>query len=137
MVAQQAESAGYRTVGLLGTRWTMEGPIYPRVLGAHGVETRIPAEADRDWIQQVTFADLVRGAFTSSARERFVAIIGELADDGCDAVALVCTEFPLLVPPAVSPLPTLDSTDLLAAAAVQAALGGRERPTWRGGPPAR
>jgi aspartate racemase len=137
VVAQQAASAGYRTVGLLGTRWTMDGPIYPRVLGAHGIGTRSPSDADRGWIQQVTFAELVNGVFTSSVRESFVEIIGKLADDGCDAVALVCTEFPLLVPPGVSPLPTLDSTDLLAAAAVQVAIGAHERPTWRGGPPSR
>ena len=136
VVARQAASAGYQAVGLLGTRWTMEGPIYPRVLARQGITTMIPSDSDREWIQQVTFAELVNGTFTASARGGFVEIIEKLAGDGCDAVALVCTEFPLLVSPEVSPLPTLDSTDLLAAAAVDVAVGTREAPTWRGGRPA-
>jgi aspartate racemase len=85
-------------------------------------------------IQQITFGELVRGVFTDAARKRFCEMIARLAADGCDAVALVCTEFPLLISPEVSPLPTLDSTDLLARAAVNTAVGDH-LPAWRGGSP--
>ncbi|MBA0126198.1 amino acid racemase [Haloechinothrix sp. YIM 98757] len=135
VVAQRAATAGHRTVGVLGTRWTMEAELYPRVLAAHGLSCRAPSAEDRAEIQRITFEQLVNGLFTDAALERFVEIINRLGDRGCDAVALVCTEFPLLVPPEAAPLPTLDSTDLLARAAVRVATDGHELPGWRGGPP--
>ena len=79
-------------------------------------------------------AESGEGVFTAAARKRFCEMITRLAAGGCDAVALVCTEFPLLISPEVSPLPTLDSTDLLARAAVDTAVGD-QLPTWRGGSP--
>jgi aspartate racemase len=127
--------AGYRTVGVLGTRWTMEAQLYPRTLAAHGLQSRSPRAEDREVIQQITFGELVKGVFTDAARKRFCEVITGLEADGCDVVALVCTEFPLLISAEVSPLPTLDSTDLLARAAVNTAVGD-PLPTWRGGPPA-
>jgi amino-acid racemase len=105
VVARQAVSAGYRTVGLLGTRWTMEGPIYARVFGNSGIATKTPLVTDREWRQRMTFAELVNGMFATSTRQHFVDIIERLGDDDCDAVALVCTEFPILVTPTDSPLP--------------------------------
>jgi aspartate/glutamate racemase len=72
---------------------------------------------------------------TAASRQQYVRVIERLAARGCDAVALVCTEIPLLVPPDASPLPTLDSTRLPAGAAFDVALGNRPMPTWRGGPP--
>ena len=135
VVAQQAATAGYRTVGVLGTRWTMEAQLYPRTLAAHGLQCRSPGPEDREVIQQITFSELVKGVFTDAARKRFCEVITSLGADGCDAVALVCTEFPLLISPEVSPLPTLESTDLLARAAVITAVGDH-LPAWRGGPPA-
>jgi aspartate racemase len=132
VVARQAATAGYRTVGVLGTRWTMEARLYPRTLAAHGLQSRSPQREDREVIQQITFGELVKGVFTDAARKRFCEVIARLGADGCDAVALVCTEFPLLISPEVSPLPTLDSTDLLARAAVDTAIGDQQ-PTWRGG----
>jgi aspartate/glutamate racemase len=84
--------------------------------------------------QELGVHQLVKGVFTDAARQRFVEVITRLGADDCDAVALVCTEFPLLISPEVSPLPTLDSTDLLARAAVNTAVGGH-LPAWRGGPP--
>lgn len=74
--------------------------------------------------------------FSDAARREYVRIIDQLRRDGCDAVALVCTEIPLLVGPDTSPLPVLDSTRLLARAAVEVAIGRRPLPVWRGGPPA-
>jgi aspartate racemase len=134
VVAQRAAAAGYRTVGVLGTRWTMEAALYPRVLAGYGIAARVPDVADRTEVQRFTFDQLVHGIFTAAARERFVEVISRLRDAGCDAVALVCTEFPLLVPEQDSPLPILNSTDLIARAAVDVALGARPQPTWRGGP---
>lgn len=134
VVAAQAAMAGHHMVGVLGTRWIMEAQLYPRILAAHGLQSRSPRAEDRQMIQQITFGQLVKGVFTDAARKHFTEVITRLGEDGCDAVALVCTEFPLLISPEASPLPTLDSTGLLARAAVDAAIGGAQ-PTWRGGAP--
>ena len=72
--------------------------------------------------------------FREEARQQYVRVIDSLAAQGCDAVALVCTEIPLLITPDIAPLPTLDSTRLLARAAFDVAVGERDMPTWRGGP---
>jgi hypothetical protein len=80
------------------------------------------------------FDELVSGVFTDASRQQYVRIIARLAARGCDAAALVCTEIPLLVTPDVAPLPTLDSTRLLARAAYDVAAGHAAAPTWRGGP---
>jgi aspartate racemase len=135
-VADSAARAGCRRVGILGTRATMEGPIYPRELTARGIEHRVPAEEDRALIDGIIFNELVNGVFSDSSRGEYVRIIERLQRDDCDAVALVCTEIPLLVGPDSSPLPVLDSTRLLARAAFDVAAGRRPIPIWRGGPPA-
>ena len=134
VVADRAAAQGFRKVGILGTRWTMTGPVYPGALGRRGISWEIPDEADRDLINTVIFDELCLGRITDEARTAYVAIIERLAARGCDSVALVCTEIPLLITPDVSPLPTLDSTRLLAQAAVEVALGERAMPEWRGGP---
>jgi aspartate racemase len=133
IVAERARADGRRCVGLLGTRWTMEGPVYPLALARHGVGLRIPATSDRALIDRVIFEELCQGRLIGASRAEYVHIIEQLEREGCDAVALSCTEIPLLVTPEVSPLPTLDSTRLLAHAAVDLALTGR-KPAWRGGP---
>jgi aspartate racemase len=133
VVAKEAATLGHRTVGVLGTKWTMESDLYPRVLTAHGIDAEIPSADDRAVIQAITFDELVHGVFTDAARARFVDIIERLRDRGCDTVALVCTEFPLLISDGVSPVPTLDSTALLAYAAVEVAIGKLPEPEWRGG----
>ena len=134
-VAGRAALDGRRHVGVLGTMQTMDGPIYPRALAARGIAAEVPGAADRGTVDEIIFEELVKGVFTASARQEYVRIIERLAGRGCDAVALVCTEIPLLVTPADSPLPTLDSTRLLARAAYEVATGKRPVPTWRGGPP--
>lgn len=133
LVARRARTEGRRRVGLLGTRWTMEGPAYRSAFARHGLELRVPSEEDRATVDRVIFEELCQGVVREESRSRFVRIIQELAQAGCDAVALSCTEIPLLITPEVSPLPTLDSTRLLARAAVAAALGMEPLPTWRGG----
>jgi aspartate racemase len=134
VVADRAAADGHRRVGVLGTRYTMDGPVYPRALTARGIAAEVPDVGDRQMINRVIFEELVNGVFSEDSRREYVAVIERLASRGCDAVALVCTEIPLLVTPDVSPLPTLDSTRLLARAALEVALGDRPMPTWRGGP---
>jgi len=89
---------------------------------------------DQKLFNDVIFDELCLGVFTEQSRDAYVRIIEKLQQDGCNAVALVCTEIPLLVTKDVSPLPTLESTQLLAKAAVEVAIGERPMPTWRGGP---
>ena len=134
VVAEQARQSGYRKVGILGTNWTMTGPVYPGALGRRGMDWAVPDEGDRARVNAIIFDELCLGVLSDESRRIYVAIIDRLAAQGCDAVALVCTEIPLLIRADVSPLPILDSTRLLAAAAVEAALGERAMPEWRGGP---
>jgi aspartate racemase len=134
VVADQAASNGRNRVGVLGTRYTMDGPLYPRALAARGIGSEIPAEDDRQLVNKIIFDELVNGVFTEQSRQEYLRVIASLAERGCEAVALVCTEIPLLVTPADSPLPTLDSTRLLARTGLAVGVGDRPLPTWRGGP---
>jgi aspartate racemase len=133
IVARRARAERRTCVGLLGTKWTMEGPVYAGAFARHGIEMRTPVPADRAVVDHVIFSELCQGVVTEASRGEYIRIIEALKRDGCDAVALSCTEIPLLVTSPVSPLPTLDSTRLLAWEAVNAALDGRT-PDWRGGP---
>jgi len=134
VVADEAQRRGFRKVGILGTRFTMAGPVYPGALGRRGIGCLAPDEADRKTVDDIIFDELCLGVFTDGSRAAYVRIIEKLKADGCDSVALVCTEIPLLITADVSPLPILDSTRLLAKAAVEVALGERAMPEWRGGP---
>ena len=134
VVAEQARSEGRRKVGILGTKYTMTGPVYPGALGRRGIGCASPREDDQATVNRIIFDELCLGLFTDESRAAYVQIIERLADDGCDSVALVCTEIPLLISAEVSPLPVLDSTRLLARASVEVAIGERPMPDWRGGP---
>jgi aspartate racemase len=134
LVAEQAKRDGRTKVGILGTRFTMTGPVYPGALGRRLIHWAVPDEADRIIIDDIIFNQLCLGVFTDEARQAYVSVIDKLKAEGCDAVALVCTEIPLLITQDVSPLPLLDSTRLMAAAAVEVAIGERPMPDWRGGP---
>jgi aspartate racemase len=120
-VAAVARQRGYRSVGVLGTRYLMEGPVYPKRFHDSGLGHMVPARDDRERINQVIFDELVYGRLEDQARAEFVRIIAKLKQQGCDAVALACTEIPLLIDDRNSPLPTLDSTRILARAALRAA----------------
>jgi aspartate racemase len=133
LVAAQAKAEGRRCVALLGTRWTMEGPLYPAAFGGVGIAMKTPSAPDRGLVDDVIFRELCQGVIRDESRAEYVRVIAGLKDEGCDAVALCCTEIPLLVTPDVSPLPTLDSTRLLARAAVAVACGEAPLPEWRGG----
>jgi len=132
IVAQRASADGRTSVGLLGTKWTMDGPVYPAAFGRHGIRMTTPSAADRALVDDVIFEELCRGVLTAPSRAEYVRIIETMKREGCDAVALSCTEIPLLITPDVSPLPTLDSTRLLAREAVTVAIDG-PAPAWRGG----
>ena len=134
IVAEQAKHDGRTKVGILGTRYTMTGPVYPGALGRRGIDWVVPGETDRKTVDDIIFDELCLGTFKEESRAAYVRIIERLADDGCDAVALVCTEIPLLISADDSPLPIFDSTRLLAAAAVAVAIGEKAMPEWRGGP---
>jgi aspartate racemase len=134
-VAGRAARERRRRVGILGTRVTMEGWIYPREFERRSIDHRVPAEEERAVIDGIIFNELVNGVFSEASRRQYVRVVERLQREGCDAVALVCTEIPLLIGPDTSPLPVLDSTRLLARAAFEVAVGQRPMPVWRGGPP--
>jgi aspartate/glutamate racemase len=167
-VAAEAARRRHRRVGVLGTRFTMDGPVYRDMLAAVGIETVVPEPDDFETVDRIIFSELVDGVFTDESRKAYNEVIDRLAERGCDAVvpteadqadvdriifdelidgvflptsrarcievieeltsrgadavALACTEIPLLVRPDESPLPTLDSTRLLAAAALREAI---------------
>ncbi len=132
VVAAQAEADGRQHIAVLGTNWTMEGPVYKNVLARRALKRSIPEADDREIIHKAIFDELCLGEFREDTRAEFIRIIGDLQNKGCDAVALVCTEIPLLITEEVSPLPILDSTRLQAKAAVAVAVGEATMPTWRG-----
>jgi aspartate racemase len=122
VVADEARRRGQRRVGIMGTRYLMEGPVYPSALEPLGIEWRIPGPSDRETINRAIFGELVNAVFTPETRSMFDRVMRSLAAEGCDAAALACTEIPLIVDAATAPLPVLDSTRLLARAAVARAL---------------
>jgi aspartate racemase len=122
-VANEARRSHFKRLGVLGTRYLMEGPVYPEKLKAAGLDYRTPDQPARERINQIIMDELVNAEFTLQSLAYFQETIRTLAEQGCDAVVLGCTEIPLLVTPDSSPLPTLDSTRLLAKAAVKKAAG--------------
>jgi len=128
VVASEAEKKGFRKLGVLGTRYLMESDVYPSALSAKGIAREIPGAADREKINTIIFKELVNGVFPEPSRLYLNSVIGDLAALGCDGAVLGCTELPLIVRPDDAPLPTLDSTRLLARAAIVRALSGNERP---------
>jgi len=123
-VAADAKRRGFRRLAVLGTRYLMEGPVYPQALKTAGIEYRIPKAEQRKRINEIIFDELVNGQFLPRSLAYYVEVIRSLKDEGCDAVVLGCTEIPLLVTPESSPMATLDSTRLLARAAVRKAIEG-------------
>ncbi len=122
VVAAAAAERGFRRLGLTGTRYLVESEVYPEKLGARGIEHVRPAPAEREEIDRIIMDELVYGIFRPEAVAAFQRVIGRMKDAGCDAVVLGCTEIPLIVNDSNSPLPTLDSTRLLARAALRRAV---------------
>jgi aspartate racemase len=121
-VAEEAKSRGFKTLAITGTKYLMTGPVYPDVLRRHGIACRIPDESERERIDKIIFTELVNAIFTEHSRLYLNTVIQNMKDQGCDGVVLGCTEIPLLVDPHDCPLPTLDSTRLLARAALREAI---------------
>lgn len=124
VVAEQAVERGFQRIGVTGTRWLVESEIYPEKLSRHGLAYVRPNTAEREEINRIIMDELVYGTFKPEAVAYFQQVIGRLKDEGCDAVVLGCTEIPLIMNELNSPLPTLDSTRLLARAAVRRAVEG-------------
>ncbi|MBA7481890.1 MAG: amino acid racemase [Dehalococcoidia bacterium] len=122
VVAEEAGRHRYKRLGILGTRFLMEGPVYPEKLDAAGIKHLIPEKVDRERINAIILDELVAGIFTDESRSYFTGVIDWLKERGCDAVVLGCTEIPLIVTQESSPLPVLDSTRLLARAALKKAI---------------
>ena len=108
--------------------------MYPKALPRHGIVAELPDKDDRELITKIIIDELVSEIFTEKSRITFSQIFSKLARRGYDSVALACTEIPLLIDDDSSPLPTLDSTRLLARAAFDVTVDKREMPTWRGAP---
>jgi len=124
VVAAKAVERGFRRIGLTGTRWLVESEVYPEKLAARGLAYLRPATAEREEINRIIMDELVCGAFKPEAIAYFQRVMGRLQQEGADAVVLGCTEIPLIMNDSNSPLPTLDSTRLLAQAALRRAVAG-------------
>ncbi len=121
-VGREARTRGLKTLAVLGTKYLMTGPVYPKALRNLGIACQIPEETDRERIDKIIFKELVNGMFKDVSRQYFNTVIWKLKERGCDGVVLGCTEIPLLVDAADCPLPALDSTRLLARAALRESL---------------
>jgi aspartate racemase len=124
VVADAAMARGFRCIGVTETRWLVESEVYPQALTAHGLRCVRPDATERDEMNRIIMDELVCGVFKPEAIAWFQQVIGRLRDAGCDAVVLGCTEIPLIINDANSLLPTLDSTRLLARAALRRATQG-------------
>lgn len=122
VVGAEAKRQGFRHLGLTGTKFLVRGPVYSEKLDALGIRYSRPTEAQQDGINRIIFDELVRDERRPESLHYFQQVIQEFKNRGCDAVVLGCTEIPLLVNDGNSPLPTLNSTRLLARAALRHAL---------------
>ena len=121
-VAGLAAPQGWDRLGILGARWVMEETFYADRLGRHGITALSPDAADRDLVDRVIFDELTQGRVEDASRRAYVEVIERLAARGAQAVVLACTEIGLLVSPADSPLPLIDSADAHARALAEVAL---------------
>jgi aspartate racemase len=121
-VAKECQSQGYKKVGVLGTKYTMQGPLYRDALSKLKIETIVPDENDQQTINSIIFDEMVLGKMTESSSKHMIEVIQKLKKSGCDAVILGCTEIPLFVDSKNSPLPVVDSTRLLARKALKYSL---------------
>jgi aspartate racemase len=121
-VAKECQSKDYKKVGILGTKYTMQGPLYRDALSKLKIEIIVPDENDQESINSIIFDEMVLGKITESSHKDIVEVIQKLKNSGCDAVILGCTEIPLFVDSKNSPLPVVDSTRLLARKALKYSL---------------
>jgi aspartate racemase len=122
VAASRAAERGFRRVGITGTHWLVDSDVYPEKLRAIGIDSMKPSAEDRVEISRIIMDELVYGIFKPQSIATFQGVIQRLKDEGCDSVVLGCTEIPLIIGDQNSPLPTLDSTRLLAQAALARAV---------------
>jgi aspartate racemase len=122
VVAAEAADRGFRRPALTGTRWLVDSEVYPEKLAARGLEFLRPDPSERDEINRIVMEELVYGTFKPEAIAYFQSVTDRLKRAGCDAMILGCTELPLIIDDTKSSLPTLDSTRLLARAALRRAV---------------
>ena len=125
VVCSEISKQGWKRIGLLGTRWTMTGPVYRSALEKRDCELLVPDETTRERLNAAIFDELCMGVFNTSTTDYFLQAIDDLRSRGAECVILGCTEIPLIVTPENSALPTLDSTRLLAKYAVREAISDR------------
>lgn len=123
-VVAEAAARGYRRLGLVGTRWLVESDVYPVALAARGLDCLRPTAEERVEIHRIIMDELVHGLLKDDAVAFHQRVFARMKGEGCDAVILGCTEIPLIMSDANAPLPTLDSTRLLARVALRRAVGG-------------
>ena len=124
-VAGEAVAKGYRKIGLTGTAYLMNGPVYPPVFERFELSYELPTAAQREEMNRIIFEELVKGEFNDDAKRYFNSVFDDLEAHGCDAIALSCTEIPILMDGVATSLPTLDSTRILARAAIAHAISPR------------
>lgn len=124
VVAEDAAERGFQRLALTGTRWLVESKVYPEKLAARGLAFVRPSQKDREEINRIIMEELVYGVFRPESISYFQRVIRQMKDEGCDAVVLGCTEIPLIINDENASLPTLDSTRLLARAALRRAVQG-------------
>jgi len=122
VVAEESKQRGFTHPGILGTKYLMAGPVYPDAFRKLSLSCEIPGKQERERIDDIIFKELVNGIFTEKSRLYFNDVIRGFKQNGCDTVILGCTEIPLIVEANDCPLPTLNSTRLLARAALRKAL---------------
>jgi aspartate racemase len=122
-VATEAARRGFKRIGLTGTRWLVESEVYPEKLAERGLHFVRPSAEERAKCNRIIMDELVCSVFSPMSVAYFQGVIDRLKMEGCDAVVLGCTEIPLIISDANASLPTLDSTRLLARAALRRAIG--------------
>lgn len=128
VVAEEAAHRGFRCLALTGTRWLLDSDVYPQALAKHGLAFMRPEVEERNEFNRIIMDELVAGVFKKEGVAYFQAVIKRLKSKGCDAVVLGCTEIPLIINDTNSALPTLNSTGLLAEAALRRAIGSTLQP---------
>jgi aspartate racemase len=123
VVADEAAARGFCRLGITGTGWLVDSDVYPQALSARGLAFERPTQEERDATHRVIMEELVNGILREEGVATFQRVYARMKQSGCDAVVLGCTEIPLIINDANSPLPTLDSTRLLARAALRRAVG--------------
>ena len=122
VVADEALARGFKRIGILGTKWLVSSEVYPERLSARGLGYERPSAEEREACNRIIMDELVQSVFKPESVAYYQRVIGRLKDQGCDAVVLGCTEIPLIINDDNSSLPTLDSTRLLARAALRRAV---------------